>query len=97
LVERTGEKCWLLACNSDPDPTLVRCGLQAKQRLAGATTRGAVWLIVNHHGIFLLSHPVCLYFHHHWDRAHARSKTVIEVMTSFPQSVCTSGRLITHD
>jgi hypothetical protein len=52
MVERTGEKCWLLACNSDPDSSLERCGLQAKQRLAGATTKRRCGWLIGNHGIF---------------------------------------------
>ena len=81
MVERTGEKCWLLDCNSDLYFTLVKWGLQAKQRLAGATARR--W-VDRQPWDFLLSHPVCQY-----------SVTPgIAVMTSFSRSVCNSRSLL---
>ena len=91
MVERTGEKCWLLACNSDLYFTLLRYGVQVKQRLAGITDTKRRCVDADHQPWnFLVSHPVCQYIS--FTCARARSEN--EVMTSFSRSVRTSTSLL---
>ena len=95
MVERTGEKCWFLACNSILYFTPVRCRLQAKQRLAGATTERRCGLVDRQPWIFsFITSSLTVLLSHSWERAHVCSENVIEVMTSFPRSVSTSRSLL---
>jgi hypothetical protein len=76
----------LVACNSTLYFTPVRCSLQAKQRLAGATTKRMCGLVDSQPWDFSsITSSLSVLLGHSWDRAHARSETVIEVMTSFPK------------
>jgi hypothetical protein len=73
---------------------LARCGLQAKQRLAGATTkRRCGWLIVQPWDSFYHIQSVST-SRSLLQIAHMRAVKLIEVMTSFSRSVCTSRSLL---
>jgi hypothetical protein len=66
----------LLACNIALYFTPVRCRVQVKQRLAGATTKQRCGLVDSQPWDFsFITSGLSVLLGHSWDRAHARSET----------------------